>query len=89
MQTRIYEMMEAAGFDHVGSVAVDTGMVWIGDPLSHVPKGVTPNGGAAEIDLGALISSGYGDGLYPVFVRRLQDGTIAEARVFFVNENEK
>lgn len=38
--------------------------------------------------LGVIVTSGYGDGEYPVEVRRLEDGTIAEVRVVFVRETE-
>jgi hypothetical protein len=34
--------------------------------------------------LGVIVTSGFGDGLYPVEVRRLADGTIAEVRIVFV-----
>ena len=38
--------------------------------------------------LGVIVTSGYGDGEYPVEVRRLEDGTIAEVRVVFVREQD-
>lgn len=38
--------------------------------------------------LGVVVTSGYGDGTYPVEVRRLADGTIAEARIVFVGEED-
>ena len=34
--------------------------------------------------LGVVVSTGYGDGVYPVFVRRNAEGRIAEVRVRFV-----
>lgn len=84
----------------VGTVGVDAGMVWLGDPCyvlgsdsSHGPKTwqdfidkldfkqrvQAPLGD----DIGLAVCSGYGDGSYPVYVRRLPDGTIAELRVKF------
>jgi len=33
--------------------------------------------------LGVVVSTGYGDGEYPVEVRRNEDGRIAEVRVRF------
>lgn len=39
--------------------------------------------------IGVAVRSGYGDGSYPVYVKRDVDGTILEAKVVFVEkENE-
>lgn len=34
--------------------------------------------------LGVSVESGYGDGLYPVEVRRAEDGKVAEVRIRFI-----
>lgn len=34
--------------------------------------------------LGVSVSTGYGDGAYPVYVRRNSEGRIAEAKVVFI-----
>jgi hypothetical protein len=34
--------------------------------------------------LGVTVSTGYGDGCYPVFVKRNKEGRIAEVRVKFI-----
>ena len=34
--------------------------------------------------LGVTVGTGYGDGCYPVFVRRSKEGRIAEVRVKFI-----
>jgi hypothetical protein len=34
--------------------------------------------------LGVTVSTGYGDGVYPVEVRRSEDGRIAEVRIVFI-----
>lgn len=39
--------------------------------------------------LGVCVSTGYGDGIYDVFVRRTPKGRIAELRVVFINEGEE
>lgn len=90
-----YEEMERAGFEHVGNVGVDTGRMLIGDPvkapssrrewesLAHVDLGEWHEG-VAETSLGHLVRTGHGDGSYPLFVRRMPDGTIAEIRVVFI-----
>ena len=36
--------------------------------------------------LGVLVSSGYGDGVYPVFVKKDEDGTVTALKVEFVQE---
>ena len=38
-------------------------------------------------NLGVVASSGYGDGLYPVYARMTKDGRVAELRVVFVPED--
>ncbi len=38
--------------------------------------------------LGVCVATGYGDGFYPVEVRRSEDGRIAEVRVVFIPEAE-
>jgi hypothetical protein len=37
--------------------------------------------------VGIVVSSGYGDGQYPVFVRRNDEGRVAELRVVFIGED--
>jgi hypothetical protein len=44
------------------------------------------NGGEG---LGVVVSSGYGDGTYPVFVRRTRDGRVAEVRVVFISREDE
>ena len=43
---------------------------------------------AGHPGLGVAVSTGYGDGCYPVFVKRDPNGRIAEVRVVFVSEEE-
>ena len=100
------------GWEKVGVVGVDAGLVWLGDPCyilhARKPKAIGKDWGdlAKSLDLrlgndavqmnydkghpglGVIVTSGYGDGEYPVEVRRLEDGTIAEVRVVFVRETE-
>lgn len=38
--------------------------------------------------LGVSVSTGYGDGTYPVYVKRNAEGRIAEVRVVFILESE-
>lgn len=38
--------------------------------------------------LGVVVSSGYGDGVYPVYIRR-EKGVIAEMKVVFVGEDDE
>lgn len=100
------------GWERVGVVGVDAGLVWLGDPCyilhTRKPKAIGKAWGdlAKSLDLrlgndavqmnhdkghpglGVIVTSGYGDGEYPVEVRRLEDGTIAEVRVVFVRETD-
>ena len=39
--------------------------------------------------LGVSVSTGYGDGCYPVYVKRNQEGRIAEAKVVFISRDEE
>lgn len=39
--------------------------------------------------LGVVISTGWGDGIYPVQVKKTSDGRIAEVRVIFINEDKE
>jgi hypothetical protein len=34
------------------------------------------------------MSSGWGDGTYPVLIRRNEEGRIAEARIVFIDEED-
>jgi hypothetical protein len=38
--------------------------------------------------LGVCVSPGYGDGMYPVEVRRNRRGRIAEVRIIFISEDK-
>jgi hypothetical protein len=38
--------------------------------------------------LGVAVSTGHGDGTYPVSVRKTKDGHIAEIRIVFIPEGE-
>lgn len=40
-----------------------------------------------EAGVGVVVSAGYGDGQYPVFVRRNEEGRVAELRVVFIGED--
>jgi len=36
--------------------------------------------------LGVSVSTGYGDGVYPVYIKRGDEGRIAEVKVMFMND---
>lgn len=52
--------------------------------ILYEPNGLDSNQ-AAQIgkSLAVVVSSGYGDGCYPVYVRRNRDGVVAEVKVVF------
>ena len=53
--------------------------------LSEKSAGVLSNGYAG---LGAVCSTGWGDGMYPVYVVYNDEGRIAEMRIEFISEHE-
>ena len=94
-----------------GSVGVDAGLCWVGDPcyilhtdekpkaigedwsdfcnlLSH-PTVQQFNYDMGHAGLGVCVSTGYGDGLYPVEVRYSDEGRVAELRVTFIPEGDE
>jgi hypothetical protein len=49
--------------------------------------GVTQyNFSRGHVGLGVCVSTGYGDGVYPVEVKRNHEGRIAEVRIVFIEE---
>lgn len=100
------------GWERVGVVGVDAGLVWLGDPCyvlhGEKPKAIGRDWGdfVKKLDLGlgndtmqmnydkghpglgVVVVSGYGDGTYPVEVRRAKDGTVAEVRVVFLEDED-
>jgi len=44
---------------------------------------------AGHDGLGVTVETGWGDGFYPVYVRRSNGGRIAEVRVVFIDTNNK
>jgi hypothetical protein len=65
------------GWRYVGRIGIDTATCWIGDPSYEVPHfadehGLVPYRGIEredDIGRGVLVSTGFGDGAYPVYVR--------------------
>ncbi len=69
------------GWRDVGRIGIDTATCWIGDPTYQVPyfgddAGLVPYLGierADDVGRGVLVSTGFGDGAYPVYVRADED----------------
>ena len=98
-------------WEQVGSIGVDAGLCWIGDPcyVLHTEKppasiGATwgefcdklhTTGGESTSfpfdlgheGLGIAVSTGWGDGSYPVYVRK-ENGRIAEVRFVFMGDDD-
>tara|TARA_R100000687_G_scaffold78839_1_gene72529 strand:- start:47 stop:355 length:309 start_codon:yes stop_codon:yes gene_type:complete len=87
----------------IGHMGVDAGMCWIGDPCYVLPDDARNNPGAnwdefcsamrrtshKEFPEGVCVTTGYGDGNYPVYADIDKDGLIHSVMVEFVNhENE-
>jgi len=92
-------------WEQVGVCAVDSGMIWIGDPAYCVTPDADSHPAATWMEfcdqvegmdgakqfnfklgqpgLGVCVYSGYGDGIYPVYVRRDANGRVKEARIVF------
>ena len=104
--------MNANKWHKVGSVGVDAGLIWIGDPCyvlhkENLPKElgtswgdfctilqekektdtdqVAKNNAYAFSNLGIAISSGYGDGIYDVFIKLNNGNRVAEAKIVFID----
>jgi hypothetical protein len=96
------------GWFKAGTVGVDAGLVWVGDPCyvmgddashrvrdwsefcrrldeSHDKDGFSQPLGPIT---GVVVSSGYGDGEYPVMVARNRDGRVAAALVVFTDPDD-
>ena len=91
-------------WERVGTVGVDSGLMWVGDPCYIMPDDATGNPGAdwykfcdeLERDtpaqewgfVGMSIQHFGGDGVYPVFIRRGKDGLVSDVRISFAQEDE-
>jgi len=88
------------GWEYVGDVAVDSGQLLLIDPgydrpsLEAIRLSLAADQ-AAEVPLSehqlhtaVTCSSGWGDGRYPVFIRRAPDGAVAELNIVFIEEEE-
>jgi hypothetical protein len=77
-----------------GSFGVDAGLCWIGDPC-YVMGGEDmiiddEKGYSAPLGygVGMAVATGYGDGEYDVYVRRTEEGRIAEISIMFIDAKE-
>jgi hypothetical protein len=69
--------------DRIGSIGVDSGTAGVFDAKCPRRDGDTPLEEGSFAALGALASTGYGDGVYPVFAGRLK-GRAAKLRIPFL-----
>lgn len=108
-------------WEKAGSISVDAGFVWLGDPCYILHRNDPAEQDAAPQDIGAswhdfcdrirarglyhtgvaafshdaghpgmgvCVSTAYGDGTYPVYVKRDRHGRIAEVRIVFADADE-
>ena len=76
----------------IGEVAVDTGRIWIVDPV-YIKKVVeedqdystaTPLVHFNGTELGAMIGTGAGDGTYDIMAKHAPNGSVAAIRIDFL-----
>lgn len=93
------------GFELVGYCGVDTATIIIGDPCNvcfdsknmfenmdvkqQQPYICQINYEAGHPGAGVLLSSGYGDGYYPVYIRKNEDDRIVEVRILFDEDEDE
>ena len=86
----------------VGSIFVDAGLCWIGDPCyvlgddassrvtdwmefcKKLPKGNDNFSNPLGEGTGMAISTGYGDGEYPVYIETNEEGRVSEIKIVFI-----
>jgi len=83
----------------IGHMGVDAGMCWIGDPCYVLPDDARHNPGAnwdefcgamlrtshKEFPEGVCVTTGYGDGEYPVYADIDKNGVIHSVMVQFIS----
>ena len=70
--TDIAQIKATSAWDLLGNIGVDTGQIVVGDP-AYVEE--------ALADLTVTFVSGYGDGIYPVYGRKNEEGRLVEVRI--------
>lgn len=100
------------GWEKVGTIDVDAGLCWIGDPCYIIgndeldypylnwddfckklfikeKEGVTKwkhHDETYSDGKGITVRTGYGDGTYPVYAKRNNEGRITEVKIVFIEE---
>ena len=83
----------------VGHFGVDAGMCWIGDPCYVLPDDARNNPGAnwdefcaamlktnaKEFNEGVCVTTGYGDGEYPVYADLGENGVVRSVYIPFTS----
>jgi hypothetical protein len=105
------KQLQVIDWVQVGTVNVDTGLIWIGDPGYCVTPDANQhpapswrefcdrfaedewqhkqwNHKAGHPGLGVTVQSGYGDGTYPVLIRKNTKGVIVEVKIVFEERGE-
>jgi len=110
-----------ARWEEVGSIGVDAGIVWLGDPCYILHRNDPAEQDSAPADIGVswhdfcerinargiyrtgvaafshdagysgmglCVSTAYGDGEYPVYVKRNRFGRIAEVKIVFAGMDD-
>lgn len=111
MKTKKLTKKSVDGWEYVGAIGVDAGIMYLGDPCYILQdRNETPNyeefisdkvmedvnkkgAGIYKNFVGAVCSTGFGDGSYDVFIKKYKAGKwgtrVAEMKVVFIGEDEK
>jgi hypothetical protein len=84
------------GMVKIGEIGVDTGLCWIGDPCYLTPKTPFENWHdfcdklkplKTQFKDGICVSTGYGDGVYPVYAK-VKNNIVESITIDFMSEED-
>lgn len=72
-------------WERIGSIGIDTGRCWIGDPLhADLHRLAAKRIEEPNFQLGLNVSAGYGDGVYDVYARFTTSRRVAQVKIVFI-----
>ena len=83
-------------WEQVGIIGVDSGRCWVGDPCyansaddDYPDEPTQYRFDAGHPGAGVCVPTGCGDGIYPVFVKRTDEGQVAAVTVQFIADGDQ